>query len=180
MEVPEHSDNLTGNINTRYQILLDNIVPYVALRWGSLLFTLGLFFFRIILLQGWYVVCYALSIYLLNLLLEFLTPLDFEFDEEDEGEPQLPTQANQEFKPFVRKLPEFKFWENGMKGLLVAHFCVFFDCFNVPVFWPILVLYFFALFFAMMRKRIQHMIKYKYVPFNFGKKSYRNSPVRTI
>jgi hypothetical protein len=68
MEVPEHSDNLTGNINTvklyiyfisslnyymqRYQILLDNIVPYVALRWGSLLFTLGLFFFRIILLQG--------------------------------------------------------------------------------------------------------------------------------
>jgi hypothetical protein len=31
---------------------------------------------------------------------------------ENEGEegPSLPTQADEEFKPFIRRLPEFKFW----------------------------------------------------------------------
>ncbi len=77
-------------------------------------------------MQGWYIVTvsiarnilirqYALGIYLLNLFLAFLSP---KFDpaleeelamEEDEG-PSLPTKADEEFRPFIRRLPEFKFW----------------------------------------------------------------------
>ena len=49
---------------------------------------------------------YGLGIYNLNLLLGFLTP---QFDPESEG-PELPTKSDQEFRPFVRRLPEFKFW----------------------------------------------------------------------
>jgi hypothetical protein len=40
------------------------------------------------------------------------------------------------------------------------------------VFWPILLLYFLALFFVTMKGRIKHMIKHKYLPFSTGKKRY--------
>jgi hypothetical protein len=40
------------------------------------------------------------------------------------------------------------------------------------VFWPILLLYWLVLFFVTMKRQIQHMIKYRYIPFSLGKKSY--------
>lgn len=55
---------------------------------------------------GFYIVTYALGIYNLNLLLGFLTP---QVDPELEG-PTLPSKGQDEFRPFVRRLPEFKFW----------------------------------------------------------------------
>jgi len=36
----------------------------------------------------------------------------------------------------------------------------------VPVFWPILLVYFCALFFVTMRRQIRHMIKHRYIPFS--------------
>ena len=48
----------------------------------------------------------------------------------------------------------------------------FFSVFDIPVFWPILVVYFFALFFVTMKRQIKHMIKHKYVPWSGSKKSY--------
>ena len=57
--------------------------------------------------QGFYIVTYGLGIYLLNRLIGFLSPM---VDPELEG-PTLPTKgSDQEFKPFQRRLPEFKFW----------------------------------------------------------------------
>lgn len=58
---------------------------------------------------------YALGIYLLNMFLAFLTPkFDpssvVEDEDEDEEGPSLPTRNDQEFRPFIRRLPEFKFW----------------------------------------------------------------------
>jgi hypothetical protein len=57
---------------------------------------------------------YALGIYLLNVFLAFLTPkfdpaLEQELNDEDDG-PTLPTRGDDEFRPFIRRLPEFKFW----------------------------------------------------------------------
>ena len=43
--------------------------------------------------------------------------------------------------------------------------------FDVPVFWPILVLYFFVLSFLTCRRRVAHMIKHGYVPWDYGKKA---------
>lgn len=48
----------------------------------------------------------------------------------------------------------------------------FFDLFNIPVFWPILLVYFLALFGLTMKKQIAHMRKHGYVPWSFGKKTY--------
>jgi hypothetical protein len=46
---------------------------------------------------------------------------------------------------------------------------------DLPVFWPILLFYFIVLTFLTMRRQIAHMIKYKYVPFDIGKKQYTRS-----
>jgi hypothetical protein len=70
---------------------------------------------RVYLLRGFYIVTYGIAIYNLNLVIGFLTPA---FDPEAE-EPGLPTDsAEAEFKPFVRRLPEFKFWRapGGAEG----------------------------------------------------------------
>ncbi|QSL65363.1 hypothetical protein MERGE_002673 [Pneumocystis wakefieldiae] len=117
---------------------------------------------RILVAQGWYIVCYALWIYLLNLFLAFLTPkLDLSLEQdlqEEDAEMRLPIHQDEEFRPFIRRLPEFKFWYSATRVILIAFVCSFIPLFDIPVFWPIL--------------QIKHMIKYKYVPFDIGKKRF--------
>lgn len=66
------------------------------------------------LTDGW-------AIYLLNLLLAFLQPkfdpsleADIAADEIEEGgpdsQPVLPSATDDEFRPFIRRLPEWDFW----------------------------------------------------------------------
>ena len=62
-----------------------------------------------------------------------------------------------------------------VKAVLLSFFLTFIPFFDIPVFWPILVIYFFALCFMTMRRQIAHMIKFKYIPFNFGKKTYKET-----
>lgn len=52
----------------------------------------------------------------------------------------------------------------------------FFEVFDVPVFWPILLLYFIILFVVTMKRQIKHMIKHRYVPWSFGKAKYTGKP----
>ena len=73
----------------------------------------------------------------------------------------------------MRRLPEFKFWHSTMKATLIGFCCTFFEVFDVPVFWPILVIYFFVLTFLTMKRQIMHMIKYRYIPFTTGKPKMR-------
>jgi hypothetical protein len=142
-----------------------------------------------------YLVAYALGIYLLNLFLAFLQPKfdpsneEADNDMEDGSVGTLPTKSDEEFKPFIRRLPEFKFWYWATRAIVISFACSWFEVFNVPVFWPVLVMYWFILFFltsklglhttcnhktnlSLVRKQIQHMIKYRYVPFTVGKKNY--------
>ncbi|CAF2032912.1 unnamed protein product [Brassica oleracea] len=149
------------------------------------------FSLRVFYIQGFYIIAYGLGIYLLNLLIGFLSPL---VDPEAADGPSLPTRGSDEFKPFIRRLPEFKFWyffypflikwyRNAFsclnlllslslsrysmtKAFCIAFVMTFFSLFDVPVFWPIL------LFVLTMRRQISHMIKYKYIPFSFGKQKY--------
>lgn len=77
---------------------------------------------------------------------------------------------------------------SATKSTAISLFCSFFVAFDIPVYWPILVIYFFALFAITMRRQIRcvafyngnasvnqvssrHMIKYKYIPFDFVRKS---------
>ncbi|KAH8066230.1 ATPase [Aureococcus anophagefferens] len=114
-------------------------------------------------------VTYGLGIFLLNNFIGFLSP---QVDPESDG-PLLPVSGDGDFKPSAGALPapagalaladaatqvpEFKFWYSSTKGVVVAFFMTFF---SIPVFWPILLIYFFALFFLTMKRQIKHMIKH--------------------
>jgi len=160
-----------------FQTWLDKTVPYLVARWCFTAIFYILYFVRVFILKGWYIITYALAIYHLNLFIAFLSPkVDpsiYADDSEDDEGPKLPTSTNEEFRPFIRRLPEFKFWYNGTRGIAVAFILTFFAVFNVPVFWPILVMYFFVLFGVTMKRQIKHMIKYRYLPFTTGKTKYK-------
>lgn len=124
----------------------------------------------------------AHAIYLLNLLLAFLQPKfdpslqdDLMADELEGGEGDipspLPSTRDDEFRPFVRRLPEWQFWLSTTRSTLISFFMTFSIVFDVPVYWPILVMYFCVLFVLTMRRQLQHMIKYRYVPFDWGRKT---------
>lgn len=44
---------------------------------------------------------------------------------------------------------------SATKGIVIAMVCTFFEVFNVPVFWPILVMYFIMLFCITMKRQIK-------------------------
>lgn len=160
-------------LRTQYQFYLDQTTPHIKYRWASLVGLLVLFLLRIIFVQGWYVVCYALGIYLLNQFLGFLTPkFDVSLQQNEQNEELEAGELTEEFRPFIRRLPEFKFWHNSIRVTFLCFFLTFFSIFDIPVFWPILLMYFVALFALTMRRQIKHMIKYKYIPLDIGKKKY--------
>lgn len=165
----------TYNFHT--QRILDKLTPYHLARWFFNVFLLIYFMYRVVALQGFYIIAYILGIFLLNQFILFLTPVvvdDLELDDEDE--PHLPTKSDEEFRPFMRRLPEFKFWYTTFKSLAISLFCTCFDIFDIPVFWPILVMYFITLFVVTMKRQIRHMIKHRYVPFSYGKVRYQGKP----
>jgi hypothetical protein len=146
---PGLSNNLPAQ--QLYQTYLDKCTPYVTYRWAATGTLVVLFFLRIIFAQGWYIVAYCLGIYLLNLFLAFLQP---KFDpslSQDEGLEDgegsaLPTKQDDEFRPFIRRLPEFKFWHSATRAVTISFVCSWFEIFNLPVFWPVLVMYWLILF----------------------------------
>eukprot|EP01147_Barroeca_monosierra_P005333 gene5333-8854_t len=155
---PSFVTMLFRTINNRWQLFMDAITPWITTRWVFSVVSIIAFMARIIIVQGWFIVAYALGIYLLNLLIAFLTPrfdpaITIENDENDSNT-ALPTKQDEEFRPFVRRLPEWKFWVLAQRAIFVAFAATFFKVFDVPVFWPILVLYFLLLFAVSMKQRI--------------------------
>jgi hypothetical protein len=136
----------------------------------------------------------AHAIYILNLLLAFLQPkfdpsleADIVADNIEEGGEELPTTrqdaSDEEFRPFVRRLPEWDFWfVNSLitkisyftdcrtppcrlsvtKATLIALFCTTSVIFDVPVYWPILLVYFCILFTITMKRQIKSAFELHY------------------
>nr|XP_054769197.1 protein RER1-like [Lytechinus pictus] len=145
---PSFFSRMGTGLSQRYQSLLDRSVPFAIPRWIGFISFYIIYLVRIFFIQGWFIITYALAIYHLNLFIAFLSPkIDPAVtDDPDDDGPALPTKSGQEFRPFIRRLPEFKFWHSAMKAILIAMTLTFFEVFNVPVFLPILVMYFFLLF----------------------------------
>ncbi|XP_072977929.1 protein RER1B-like [Typha angustifolia] len=160
-----------SDFSRAFQYYLDRSTPHTVGRWLGTLVVAAIYVLRVYFVQGFYIVTYGLGIYLLNLLIGFLSPMVDPELEVTDG-PALPTRGSDEFKPFIRRLPEFKFWYAITKAFCVAFVMTFFSVFDVPVFWPILLCYWIVLFFLTMKRQILHMIKYKYVPLNIGKQRY--------
>lgn len=106
-----------AGVGRRYQHYLDKSTPHVLRRWLAFGALAAAYVVRVFVLQGFYLVSYALAIYVLSLVIAFLSPqadpafegLGGEDDDEEAG-PLLPVRGSDEFRPFVRRLPEFKLW----------------------------------------------------------------------
>lgn len=163
-------DRLIFRFKQHYQRYEDAVVPHRSMRWAGFAFLIFFYFLRVFSYGGFYVVTYAMCIQLLYYLVLMVTPLS-DPEERNNDDVQLPSSGT-EFKPFVAKLQEFVVWRSMIKVVLVCFCLTWFSIFDIPVFWPILVLYFVFLFAAQMGHRIKHMIKHKYVPWSAGKPKY--------
>ncbi|KAK7366894.1 hypothetical protein VNO80_08897 [Phaseolus coccineus] len=92
----------------QYQHVLDKWTPLVGWRWVGLLVVVLIYALHVFLVEGFYLMSYGLGIYILNLLIGFLSP---QVDPEilDGEGPTLPSSVNDEFRPFVHRLPEFNY-----------------------------------------------------------------------
>lgn len=77
----------------QFQFLLDKSVPQTTPRWIALGALMLLYVVRVYTLQGFYIVTYGLGIFLLNLLIGFVSPLDEDMLSQGEGVSQ--QQPNQ-------------------------------------------------------------------------------------
>lgn len=155
-----------------YQAFNDKIQFYYKERWIiAILLALVYLFRTLIYLQGYYAVTYCIGIHVLNSFLGFISPLD-DPDENEGEESYLPQRDSEEFRPFERKVKEFAFWETVFWSFFLGFLISFNSDANIPVFWPLLLLYFILIFYITMRKQINHMVKYKYLPWSNGKQRY--------
>lgn len=102
-------NRLIHAVSQRQQHLLDKTVPHVLYRWIACLCVVLIYFVRVYLVEGFYIITYAIGIYLLNLIIAFLSPQEDPEASLTTGG-TLPTRRSDEYRPFVRRLPEFKFW----------------------------------------------------------------------
>ena len=125
-----------------------------------------------ILTNGYYALTYCIGIHFLNSFIGFISPLEDPEDNLNEENSFLPQRNNEEFKPFQRKVKEYQFWNVMFFTLLIGIILTFFDSFDIPVFWPLLLVYFILIFILTMKNQIRHMIKYNYLPWDAGKVNY--------
>lgn len=143
-----------GPVEQRVQLVVDKAAPYPVGRWIGFAVLLTLYGTWVYTRPGWYIVTYGLGIYMLNLLVGFVTPI--EDPDAGDGRPLLPVRGDDtEAKPLQTKLPELKFWTRAVRAVLVAFTLTLFDAFNVEVFWPILLFYFIMLFFFTCRRQVR-------------------------
>ena len=165
--------NIFEKISLYYNVLKDKIIIYQLERWIFTIVLVLIYIVRIFTTRGYACLTYCIGIHFLNSFIGFISPLD---DPEEYGlesaESILPQKNNEEFKPFQRKVKEYTFWSVLTGTLFCAIIMTYFKAFDVPVFWPLLLFYFFLIFYLVMKRQIQHMIKYHYLPWDHSKTRY--------
>ncbi len=97
-------------------------------------------------------VAYALGIYLLNLFLAFLQPKfdpsndALDNDMEDGTAGSLPHQEGRGIPPLHPPPSRVQVLALATRAVVIAFMCSWFEVFNIPVFWPVLVMYWMILF----------------------------------
>ena len=101
--------NWRNDFSKMFRYYLDRSTPHPLQRWLGTLAVAMIYILRVYYVQGFYVISYGLGIYVLNLLIGFLSPKEDPELEVLDGA-SLPMTGSDEFKPFIRRLPEFRFW----------------------------------------------------------------------
>ncbi len=168
----EESSSFFNKINIYSNAIKDKLIKYRKERWIIVFILLIIYIIRIFITKGYYALTYCMGIHFLNSFIGFISPLDDPEENLNEENSFLPIRNNEEFKPFYRKLKEYQFWNGYFWILIIGIILTFFESFDIPVFWPLLLVYFLFIFILTMRHQIAHMIKYHYLPWDSGKKTY--------
>eukprot|EP00347_Sterkiella_histriomuscorum_P010470 403376158 len=164
----------------KYRLFLDKIAAFPTQRWIFLVVMGAVYCLRVYMNDGYALITYLLGLFYLNQMLLYLSPAedpeDMEFD--DESDFILPMRENDEFKGFQRKIYEMELWKLLTYATITCFFMTFFEFFVFPIYWPLLATYFIFMTTFLCRYKIEHMIRYKYIPFEFGKKQYGKTKIR--
>lgn len=74
MEEDAQKPGFAETISRKWQYLLDKASPHIVMRWVIFVVVFALYFVRVYLVNGWYIVTYGLGIYMLNQFIGFLSP----------------------------------------------------------------------------------------------------------
>lgn len=147
-----------------YKHYLDKTMRYPLQRWIIWFVLLAYYGYRIYACQGFYLITYALGLYILNLFLGFVSPLVpillvfFIFHRRIQNSmmtmkeiyclPRRPMNSSHLFVVFQSSPSGMHFPSSlfsryeSIKMILMSLLMTFNKAFDVPVFWPILVVYF--------------------------------------
>uniref|UniRef100_A0A803KYG8 Retrieval of early ER protein Rer1 n=1 Tax=Chenopodium quinoa TaxID=63459 RepID=A0A803KYG8_CHEQI len=112
-EEPMPLPNWRSNLHKKFQLYLDRSVPHLLRRWLVTIGVAMIYILRVYWFRGFHVISYGLATYVLNLLIGFFSP---HVDPGLEGldgappSPASPGRDSDEYKPFERRVPEFRFW----------------------------------------------------------------------
>jgi hypothetical protein len=155
-------------LSMKVEALILRTKPYLLYRWLVFVILAIVFLLRLILENRFYTIGYITGLYFVNCLVLFLSP---KLDPDLYGREALPTVGDGDYRPFVRKLPEFVFWRRCFNAFAIAHIATFFRILDPPVFGPLLLVYFLLVVALNFRSRIAHMIRNRYLPFDTGKEN---------
>jgi hypothetical protein len=168
-ETPDLKERLVihkTELSMKLESLILRTKPYLLYRWLLFLVFAVVFLLRLTLGHRFYTIGYIAGIYLVNCLVLFVSP---KLDPDLYGRDALPTVGDGDYRPFVRKLPEFIFWRRCFITVVVAHLATLFKLLDPPVYGPLLLVYFLFVAALNFRSRIAHMIRNRYLPFDADK-----------
>lgn len=159
---------------------MDRITPLKKERWAAVAFLFSVLLLRMYVKQGYAVIAYLYGLFFLQNTMLYLSPLDDPEDADDEVQARhassLLQRESGEHKGFVRKMSEVEFWRSMFGGSFLAAFFSLFDGMDIEIYWPLLVVYFCGMTLFLCRVKIEHMLRYGYVPVDgFGKQKYEKA-----
>eukprot|EP01016_Furgasonia_blochmanni_P053746 TRINITY_DN8745_c0_g1_i6.p2 TRINITY_DN8745_c0_g1~~TRINITY_DN8745_c0_g1_i6.p2 ORF type:complete len:151 (+),score=33.16 TRINITY_DN8745_c0_g1_i6:2-454(+) len=112
-------DNVARQVWRLLRNKLDRYIIYPKTRWTITTTLYILYAMRIVDVGGFYVISYILGLYILHLIVQFLTPIGLPDIDEDDDEKmvgaELPSTTrdadNDDYRPMIRSVGEFHLWQ---------------------------------------------------------------------
>lgn len=164
------------DLKTLQQTYLDRLAPRPDVRWGITALVFVFYCIRVWRKDAFHLISYCVGIYLLHATILFLTPKGENIPdpfENIENDDYVPETIDNEFRPFIRNLPEFDFWAFVTKLVVLASAATYFELLDIPVYPPVLFIYFIFMVAFTARRLLAHMKKYNYNPFVQTKEYYK-------
>ena len=137
---------------TKFEKWFNSWFPYSVFLYLLTFNLVILFWYRIISQQAWFILAYALAIYHLTLMIRFLTPKTQDCHDLNNDSVNLSE---------LRALSLSKLWFSSTLSTSIALIGTLFDSLDIPVFGPVLIVYF-VILLAISCRRLHKNLHDKY------------------